>query len=146
MPDPLLRDLTVYDTEGTRWAVIQRWVRDIVDAIDSGAGRSDVSTMVFVGSGILNNSFGYFKATRATRLNRMQVSCQTPPVGSSIILTLVDGAGVSLGVTGTIAAGAAYQETVFSSPLDLAIDAVVRCKITQVGSTSPGGYLTVNLL
>lgn len=147
--DPLLRDLTVYDSEGTRWAVIQRWLKDINDTIaggGGGAGGKDFSTMFFVGSAILNNTFGYFKASSTTNWTRAQLACQTPPTGSSIIITVVDASGTSLGVTATIAAGASYQETVFGTPLVLAIGNEVRAKITQIGSSTPGGYITVSLL
>lgn len=142
--DPLLRDLTVFDSEGTRWAVIQRWLTQIVST-GGGTGK-DFATMFFVGSSILNNTFGYFKAVNTTNWTRAQLSCQTPPTGSAIIITFVNGSGTSLGVTATIAAGASYQETVFGSPLSLAIGTEVRAKITQIGSTTPGGYITVSLL
>lgn len=144
--DPLLRDLTVYDSEGTRWAVIQRWLSEIVNTGGGSGFARDFTSMMFVGSAILNNTFGYFKAVSTTSWTRAQVSCQTPPTGSAIILTFVDGSGISLGVTATIAAGASYGETIFGSPVALSAGSEVRCKITQVGSTTPGGYLTVNLL
>jgi hypothetical protein len=149
MPDPLLRDLTVYDTEGTRWAVVQRWLKDIVDTINAGnpetKGR-DFATMIFTGSAILNNTFGYFKCSTTTKWTRAQLFCQTPPTGAAIIITFVNDAGTSLGVTATVAAGQDRQETVFGSTLTLSPGDIVRCKITQVGSTTPGGYITVNLM
>lgn len=149
MPDPLLRNLTVYDTEGTRWAVVQRWLKDIVDTINAGnpdtKGR-DFTTMVFMGSAILDNVFGYFKCSTTTKWTRAQLFCQTPPTGSAIIVTFVDDAGVSLGVTATVADGQDRQETIFGSTLTLSPGDIVRCKITQIGSTAPGGYITVNLM
>jgi hypothetical protein len=149
MPDPLLRDLTVYDTEGTRWAVVQRWLKDIVDTINAGnpdtKGR-DFATMIVVGTAQLNNFFGFFKCSTTTKWTRAQLFAQTAPVGSALTITFVNGAGTSLGVTATIPDGSNYAETVFGSTLTLAPGDIVRCKITAVGSTTPGGYVTVNLM
>jgi len=152
MADPLLRDLTVYDTEGTRWAVIQRWLKDIVETIDAGGGGGgglaghDIATMTVVGTAVLNQTYGYFKANAPTTISRIQIACQTAPVGSSLTLTVVDGSGTSLGATASVASGAEYQQTTLNPPLALATGDVIRLKVTAVGSSTNGGYLTVNLI
>lgn len=151
--DPLLRDLTVYDTEGTRWAVVQRWLKDIVETIDAGGGGGggglaghDIATMTVVGTAVLNSTYGYFKANAPTVISRVQIACQTAPVGSALTLTLVDASGTSLGATASVAGGAEYQETVINPPLSLATGDTLRLKVTAVGSGTNGGYLTVNLI
>lgn len=149
--DPLLRDLTVYDTEGTRWAVIQRWLKDINDTIAGGGGGGGggeryFSNFILTGSGVVNNTFGYFKASSVVSWTRAQLFCQTGPVGADLIVTFIDAAGTSLGVTATVPAGSDYAETIFPSPVSLVAGEVIRCKVTQVGSTSPGGYITVSLV
>lgn len=148
MADPLLRDLTVYDTEGTRWAVIQRWLKSIEETLTAPAASNArlVTTMYNVGDATLNQIFGYFKAPAATTITRAQVFCQTGPVGSNLNITLVNGSGTSLGSIAVVADGAEVQETVFGAPLVLAAGDVVRCKVTAVGATTNGGYVTVNLL
>lgn len=152
MSDPLLRDLTVYDTEGTRWAVVQRWLKEIAELIYAQGGGGgdfaghDAATATIAGSVALNSTYGFFQASSPTAISRIQISAQTAPVGSNLVITLVDGSGVSLGVTATLNDGLEYQQTVIDPPLALAAADIVRLKVTSVGSTTPGGYLTVNLI
>lgn len=146
MADPLLRDLTVYDTEGTRWAVIQRWLKSIVDTITVAGSARLVTTMQIVGNATLNQVFGYYKAPAEVTISRAQIFCQTAPAGSNLNITIVDGSGFSLGSIAVVAAGAAFQETVFSPVINLSVGETIRCKVTAVGASTNGGYVTVNLL
>lgn len=109
----------------------------------SGTGQI-VTTGVFVGTAAVDEVFGYYKAQRDHDVAVAQIFAQTAPTGADLQIELVDAAGVSLGVTAILPDGDSFSET--SIPLTLATGDTVRFKITQVGSTEPGGYVTINLL
>lgn len=142
-----LNDIQVGDTEGEKWAKVGAWAQLLAaNTTPSGGGSGGVITSAtWVGSAILNEIFGYFMAPAATNFRKAQISAQEVPTGAAINITLVDGAGVSLGQVAVLAAGAAFQETDISA-LAVAAGGVVRFKFTLIGSTNPGGYITINLL
>lgn len=109
------------------------------------ANISQVSAVFlkFEGSLILNQIFGYFSPAEAVTITDAQIAVQTEPTGADVILTLVDGSGTSLGVTLTLPAGTAG--VALQPNLAVAAAGVVRVKITQIGSTAPGGYLSLTL-
>jgi len=99
--------------------------------------------LFFIGTLVLNQIFGYFKAPAAVTITSVQAFAQTAPTGADAIITLVDGAGASLGVVATIPAGTNYFSV--STSLAVAVGGVVQAKITQIGSTVAGGYVTIAL-
>lgn len=111
-------------------------------------GGTTVTTMstqplFFIGQLVLNQIFGYFNPVGAITLTTADIFAQTAPTGTDAIFTLVDGSGTSLGVTLTLPAGQNYVH--LSCPLAVAAGGVVRAKITQLGGTIPGGYITIAL-
>lgn len=103
-------------------------------------------SMILTGDAVLNQLFGYFVAPVAGSITGVQVALQGAPVGADLICTLVDAAGTSLGKTFTVLAGQVVANVVFGSVLPLAAADVVQCKVTQVGSASPGSYINANLV
>ena len=111
-------------------------------------GGPAVSTMTthpmfFTGTLVLNQIFGYLNPVAAVNLVTADIFAQTAPTGTDAIFTLVDGAGASLGVTLTLPATQNYVHV--AAVLAVAAAGVVRAKITQIGSTIPGGYITIAL-
>lgn len=142
-----LTDILPSDSEGIKWTKLGAWTSLLADGITPPAGGSGgvITSVTWVGSAILNEIFGYFRAPAATTFRVAQISAQDIPTGAAIIITMVNGAGVSLGVTATLASGSSFQETNISA-LALAAGGVVRFKFTQIGVTNAGGYITINLL
>src|SRR5688572_1250235 len=104
-----------------------------------------ISSFVFIGTAILNDIFGFFKAPSSVQIQRMQISAQVGAVGGNITVTLVDVAGTSLGASAVLASGTNYKDAALAAPITLGPGATVRAKITGVDA-GVGGYLTVNLI
>lgn len=141
-----LSDILVGDTEGVKWAKVGAWTKLIADNIvPSGGGSGGIITSAtWAGAAILDEIFGYFRAPASTTFSVAQISAQEAPVGAAINITLVDGAGVSLGEIAVLADGASFQETDISGLVAAAGD-VVRFKLTQIGSGTPGSDIVINL-
>lgn len=145
-----LTDIQPRDTEGVKFAKLGAWTKLLADNIvPSGGGSGGIIT-----SGVMTGTattvgaeslFGYFKAPAATTITRAQVSAQEAPVGAAINITLVNQLSASWGEIAVLNDGATSGETIFA-PLVLAAGDIVRFKITQVGSGTAGGYITINLL
>jgi hypothetical protein len=97
------------------------------------------------GALVLNTTYGQTRTANASALTRLQFSLQDAPVGGPATITLVDGAGVSYGVSVTINDGEVFGETILNTPLALPAGSNVRAKATVVGLTSPGGFGNVTL-
>jgi hypothetical protein len=105
-----------------------------------------ISTFSFVGTAILNEIFGYFRAPSSVQIQRVQIAAQVGAAGGNVTVTLVDAAGNPLGGGSAIlASGTKYKDTALPAPITLAPGGVVRAKITGVDG-GQGGYLTVNLI
>ncbi|MBC8009151.1 MAG: hypothetical protein H7067_03535 [Burkholderiales bacterium] len=104
------------------------------------------ATFYFTGNLTVAQAFGLYKSPSAVVIRGVQLAAQTAPVGSVVIIELVDADGVSLGRTATLPAGALYADITFGTPLSLGANTIIRAKVTAVGSTTPGGYLQVTLL
>lgn len=102
--------------------------------------------LMFFGNAIDEQIFGYFYAEKAALVIGMQIAAQTAPVGSAVTVDLVNASGTEQTKIGTLAAGAKQQRTLFATPLTVAEATEWRGKIKTVGSTTPGGYLVVNLI
>lgn len=104
------------------------------------------AALQFTGKLSLNQIFGFYRAPAAGVIRGVQLSAQTPPTGSDAVIELVDSDGNLLGRSATLPAGQAYANVNFATPLPVLLGAIVRAKITQIGSGTAGGYLTVNLV
>lgn len=102
--------------------------------------------LMFFGSAIDEQVFGYFYAERACKILGIQLSAQTAPVGAALTVDLVNSSGTEQSTVATLAAGAKQQRTIFASPLSVSIGTEWRGKIKSVGSSTPGGYITANLI
>ena len=97
----------------------------------------------------LNQIFGYFKVPMISSLIAVNVSAQEAPVGSSCTIGLVDGSGnpildsTATPVTISLTAGSTVNQVTLANPVALAAGAVIQGKVTAVGSTSAGGYVTI---
>lgn len=100
----------------------------------------------YFGAAVADRTFGFFETPVAIDILGIQIAAQTAPVGSSLTVDLVDENGVELGLIGTLAAGSQYQQTTFGAAYSLAENGMVRFKVKSVGSTTPGAYLSINLL
>ncbi|PTX95768.1 hypothetical protein [Opitutus sp. ER46] len=100
----------------------------------------------FVGQLKLNQLFGFYKAPAPVAIRGVQLAAQTAPTGADVTVELVDPDGVSLGRTATLPAGKTYADVTFATPLPVLAGALVRAKVTQIGSGAAGGYLTANLV
>jgi hypothetical protein len=90
--------------------------------------------------------FGYFKANVAVNVIGTLVTAQDAPTGSSATFDIVNGANTEQSLISTLVAGDTEQETIFGSPLTLAAGEVCRAKVKSVGSTLPGGWVTLTLI
>lgn len=104
-----------------------------------------ISSFVFVGTAILNEVFGFFRAASSVQVQRVQISAQQGAVGGNIAITLVDQSGNVLSEPAVLASGTNYKDFALPAPFTRAPNQVVRAKITSVDA-GIGGYLTVNLI
>lgn len=102
--------------------------------------------MTFIGSAVDEQVFGYFYVEKACTILGVQIAAQTAPTGAAITVDLVDAANVEQNKIGTLAASAKNQRTIYSTSLSVSAGTELRAKIKSVGSSTPGGYLTVNLI
>lgn len=101
---------------------------------------------IFVGNAIDETTFGYFQAQSNISVAGMLLNAQAAPTGGSLAVDIVDSGGTEQSKIGTLAAAAQYQATTFGSALAVAAGDFIRFKIKSVGSTLPGGYVTVQLV
>jgi hypothetical protein len=104
-----------------------------------------ISSFFFVGTAILDEIFGFFRAPSSVQIQRLQLSAQQGAVGGNVTVALVDASGNALGGTVVLASGTNYKDTALPAPITLNPGATVRAKITGVDS-GIGGYLTLNLI
>lgn len=101
--------------------------------------------LMYFGEAVVSQTFDRFNPTGACKVVGMELSAQEAPTGAGLTIELVDGAGASLGRTITLAAGTTVARATFAS-LSLAANAIVRAKITAIGSTFAGAWLNLRLL
>lgn len=102
--------------------------------------------MFFAGNAIDEQIFGYFLPAGNVSVSGMQIFSQVAPAGSDITIDIVNSSGTEQSKIGTLADGATKQATTFGSPLAITGGSFVQLKIKSVGSTTPGGYLSVALV
>jgi hypothetical protein len=112
--------------------------------ITQPSGPVDYTEVIgtFGGKVMVNQTEGFWRVKSAGQILGLQLSAQDAPTGAAIIVEIYKG-GVATGKTATLAAAAKNQETIFGSPLAIAIGDVIQFRPTQVGSTKPGTNLTV---
>lgn len=103
-------------------------------------------SVVFFGNATDEQTFGYFYAEKATKILGKQIAAQVAPVGANLTVDIVNSAGTEQSKVSTLTAGTQFERTLFATALELAAGSYVRFKIKSVGSTTPGGYLTINLI
>lgn len=102
--------------------------------------------LTFAGQLILDQVFGIYRAPEACVIKGIQLAAQVAPEGADVIIDLVDSEGVSLARSATLPADEPWSDTDFVTPLPILADGIVRAKVTQVGSSKPGSFLTVTLI
>lgn len=104
-------------------------------------------TLSFAGNLALNQVFGFYKAPAPCAITGVQLVAQKAPAGADVIIELTDADGVSLARTATLPAGQSFNAVTFGTPLPLLNAAIVRAKVTQIGTgANPGAFLTANLI
>jgi hypothetical protein len=102
--------------------------------------------LLFAGQLTAAQLFGFYKPATVVAVLGVQLNAQVAPVGADVIIELVDSDGTGLGRTATLPAGEAFAAVTFGTPLPLAANTLLRGKVTQVGSSTPGSFLTANLI
>jgi hypothetical protein len=112
----------------------------------TGAATTAVQPIgLFSGRIATGQTEGYHRAKAAGSVTGLQLAAQVAPTGADLIVELYKN-GVATGKTATLAAAAKTQETIFGSPLALAIGDVLQFRATQVGSAIAGSNLSVNAI
>ncbi len=103
-------------------------------------------SLSFAGELTVAQPFGLYKPITVIAVKGVQLSAQVAPVGAAAIIELIDSTGASLGRTATLPDGSTFADVTFVTPLALNAGTLVRAKLTQVGSTTPGSFLTATLI
>lgn len=85
---------------------------------------------------------GFWRVKAPCNLLGLQLNCQDAPTGAALLVEIYKG-GAAQGKIGQLTAATKAEETIFGSPLALAIGDIVQFRCTQVGSTKAGSNLTV---
>ena len=116
-----------------------------LSAYTSKSIHRPVAPLIYIGDATAAQVFGYFYAPIAEQIVEMQAFAQVAPTGAAITIELYKNA-VATGEVLTIADGASNGRLLLSAAITLAVADVLTAKILTVGSTEPGGYLTLNLV
>src|SRR6185369_14101135 len=105
-----------------------------------------ISSFVFSGTAILNEVFGFFRASAACQIQRLQLSAQQAPTGGSVTIQLIDSTGAAVG--SSVSLGNTQTSVDYQMPATVTLRASqsVRAKITAVDVGGTGGYFTLNLI
>lgn len=85
---------------------------------------------------------GFWRVKAPCNLLGLQLNCQDAPTGAALLVEIYKG-GAAQGKIGQLTAATKAEETIFGSPLALAIGDIVQFRCTQVGSTKAGTNLAV---
>lgn len=98
------------------------------------------------GALVLNSIYGQTRIPVASAIERVQIALESPPAGGPVTITLVDAAGVTHGVSITVADGATFAEYVLPVALAMLAGTNIRAKCTATpGGADPGGFGVVTL-
>jgi hypothetical protein len=141
----------IYDTDqGSNAYIINR--RSMMSAQPLTVTRHKniyIQGVVFTTGG--PNSDGYYYGTsssgftfgKAVTIQKAAISAQEPPVGAALTIT-IHNVTQTTSDTITLSAGSAFEED-SSVDLDFAANDEMALQVTQVGSTTEGGYLDITL-
>lgn len=108
------------------------------------APQQILSTFQFVGTAQLDETFGFFEASSATQIQRLQLIAQVGAVGGNVVIELVDENGISYGQEVTLASATSYIDYPLPGFITLQAGDIVRAKIVEVDA-GVAGYFTLNL-
>lgn len=99
----------------------------------------------FAGLVVVNQVEGFLKVQEDCSLVGLQLTAQVAPTGADLVVDVVKN-NAAQNKTAKITAAAKGEETLFGSALALVAGDVLKFKPTQVGSGTPGSYLTVKAI
>jgi hypothetical protein len=122
----------------------------IYDQIQIGDTLAQQITMSAAGTLFTSLTFGYWRPPAAVRVYGVQIFAQDVPTGADVHIELLKD-GVATGAVGVLADGQSNGSTTFSFAFDSPVTLIaggqsVMFRVTQVGSTAPGSFLTANLI
>jgi hypothetical protein len=152
-------DIQIEDAADTIRRTVADWVTVIFAAkYNSGANEFDppptLETLanekwpvpfILPGDASLNYIFGYFKSPRNLSISEVQICANDVPTGAALILDLTV-AGAAQGLTLTLAANASAQDNALGTPISVTACQIIKIKVTQIGSSTPGSNLLVNVI
>lgn len=104
------------------------------------------ATLNFFGRVKVGQLFGFYQAPAPGKVVGIQLASQVKPVGDDLIAELTDADGTSLARSATLLDGEGTAQVTFETPLPFLAGAVIRGKPLQVGTGTPGSYLTMTLI
>ena len=122
----------------------------IYDQIQLGDTGAQQITMSCAGTLFTSLTFGYWVPSVSVRLYGVQISAQDIPSGADVHIELLKD-GVATGAVGILPSGNANSNTTFAFAFDSPVTLVaggqtLMFRVTQVGSTAPGAFVTTNLI
>lgn len=117
-------------------------IQEINNLVDVGSIPPTSATLNFFGTAVVGQIFGRHTARQDQITDIIDLTAQVVPEGSALVVEILR-SGVPTGSTITLGDGQSHSS--FESPLSLSAGEYLELKINQVGATSPGGYLSVNI-
>lgn len=122
----------------------------VAHLILAAAAPADVEKFIYApaiqpGDLAVDQLIGYFKPLKACNVVGIDYALGDAPVGAQVSLDVTVNGVVQAQVV-NIAAGVAAGQGMLGAPVSLAAGDVLRVKVLGVGSTTPGAYLTANLI
>ena len=110
----------------------------------AGGNAVDQVTLELSGNLVAASTFGFWSPSVTISLIGAQLSAQDAPVGAAAILEVYKN-GVATGKTTTIADGQSTANVTFSGALAVAAGDILTLRVNQVGSGTPGAFVTAIL-
>lgn len=107
--------------------------------------ESLLATLTYFGTILPHHPFGYFQAPYTGAVASAQISVQTPPVGGTLTVDLVNQFGVPLGYPITVGPGVSVGGTTYAVPLNLAAGAYIQAEAVSAPGSTAGSGITLNL-
>lgn len=109
--------------------------------------NSDFITFAASGEMFTGLTFGYWIPNRNIELQSVQISAMETPIGSDITVEILKNGVAISGSSFTLPAGQGTANFTFTDPGPVvAVGSQIRMRVTGIGSSSPGGYLSCNLV
>lgn len=104
------------------------------------------ASLILFGEAVVDQVFDRYQTDRAGKLTAIEISAQDAPSGTGgITIQLIDGLGANVSAAVTLATGTNNVRATLGTPLAIALDSILRAKVTAVGGTDAGGWLNVRL-